>query len=126
MEVRYNRSKIEWSKKEAALRSEHERQKSVWEKEFERYLRDKQNWEIERREAEEERQRQEKLRRWLGIGWDTPFGHACTSYGTRPYNARLVNVPSYMDPVQVCAEMPIQFHGRTIDKPVWCERLQVC
>lgn len=121
----YDQAQVEWSKKEAALRTEHEKLKFNWGQEHQRYRRDQEQWESDRQAADEEQRKRAEERKRLGIAWDTPFGHQCTSYGTRPYNAKIVNVPSYMDPVKVCAEMPIQFHGRTIEKPIWCEKLKV-
>ena len=120
---------------------EHERLKTHWMNEHERYFQDRKNWDIERKQWSEERKREEKKqeeerrkeeerkkeeeRRRIGISWDTPYGHECVSYGTRPYNAKVVNVPWNMDPVRVCADMPIEFHGRRVERPLWCERLGV-
>lgn len=102
---------------------EHEVLKAQWDTENKRYQEDMIKWEAERKA--EEKRRKENERRRLGIYWDQPFGHQCVEYGTRPYNARLMNVPPGFDGLEACGEMPIVFHGRTIEKPLRCERLWV-
>lgn len=114
----YDQVKREWSRKEDTLRKEHEKLKSDWEKDNQRYRHEQAQW-------EEEIQRRVEERRLLGIAWEIPYGQQCTSYGTRPYNAKIHNVPWYSDPVKICADMPIEIHGRRIDKPIWCEKLNV-
>lgn len=117
----YKRSEIEWTNKKEVLRKEHDRLKDIWAKENERYCRDQIQWEDERK-AEENRRRENERRR-LGITWGPPFAHKCAAYGTRPYNAKLMNVPSGFNSIEACGEMPIVFHDRTIEKPSWCEKL---
>ncbi|OAX35927.1 hypothetical protein K503DRAFT_338464 [Rhizopogon vinicolor AM-OR11-026] len=68
---------------------------------------DEHNRAVEKRERREE---QERLR--LNILWSEPESHTCTSYGTREYTARLVNVPADYDRrVEACMAMPINIHG---------------
>lgn len=117
----YKRSETEWGHKTESLRKEHNRLKDIWTKAHEEYLRDQKQWEAERKA--EEKRRKENERRRLGITWESPFAHECTSYGTRPYNAKLMNVPPGFDAIEACGEMPIVFHDRTVEKPLWCERL---
>src|SRR6267154_1514822 len=56
-------------------------------------------WDIELRkheEAVERRRREEEERLRLNMFWDdAKSGTTCTTYGTREYTARLMNVPSY-------------------------------
>jgi hypothetical protein len=82
-----------------------------WESEVEEH-----NRAIEERESREEH---ERLR--LNILWSDPESHQCTTYGTREYTARLVNVPADYDRrVEACMAMPIQIHGVEY-KTKWCE-----
>ncbi|KAG1846106.1 hypothetical protein DFJ58DRAFT_705948 [Suillus subalutaceus] len=69
----------------------------------------------ERRKHEEE----ERLR--LNMFWTDPTSHTCTTYATREYTARLVNVPSYYNRrVEACMATPIEIHGIEYT-PKWCE-----
>ncbi|KAJ3480122.1 hypothetical protein NLI96_g8576 [Meripilus lineatus] len=117
LERQYRISQRQYAAKEAILERELDRQKSIWEKKQERYRQDIELW-------EQKRQKMIHARKMLGIAWEGPYPQDhCTSYGTRPYTAKVVNVPSFMDAIEVCAEMPIQIHNRTIEKPLWCEKL---
>jgi hypothetical protein len=98
---------------EAILREnkEKEARRAQWESEVEEH-----NRAIEERESREEH---ERLR--LNILWSDPESHQCTTYGTREYTARLVNVPADYDRrVEACMVMPIQIHGVEY-KTKWCE-----
>ena len=82
-------------------------------------------WEREeeehRRYLEERPKREEEERQRMNMFWTDPESHTCTSYGTREYTARLVNVPVYYDRrVEACMAMPIQVHGVEY-KAKWCE-----
>ncbi|KAG1748336.1 uncharacterized protein EDB91DRAFT_1245044 [Suillus paluster] len=70
----------------------------------------------------EERQKHEEEERLkLNMFWTNPEPHACTTYGTREYTARLVNVPSYYNrSVEACMATAIQIHGANYT-PKWCE-----
>jgi hypothetical protein len=82
-----------------------------WMREIEEHDRD-----IKERERREE---EERLR--LNMFWTDPESHTCTTYGTREYTARLVNVPrNYNRRVEACMATPIQVHGVEY-KTKWCE-----
>ncbi|KAG1748335.1 uncharacterized protein EDB91DRAFT_1314852 [Suillus paluster] len=71
-------------------------------------------WRRGRRREEEERLR-------LNMFWTDAEPHMCTTYGTREYTARLVNVPSYYNRrVEACMATAIQIHGVNYT-PKWCE-----
>ncbi|KAG2116128.1 hypothetical protein DEU56DRAFT_905211 [Suillus clintonianus] len=73
------------------------------------------------REVEERRRREEEERLRLNMFWTDLKSHTCTSYGTREYTARLVNVPSnYNRRVEACMATKVQIHG-TEYTPKWCE-----
>ncbi|KAG0702053.1 hypothetical protein DFH29DRAFT_923572 [Suillus ampliporus] len=74
-----------------------------------------------KREVEERRKREQDERLRLNMFWTEPVSHTCTTYATREYTARLVNVPSYYDRrVEACMATPVQIHG-TDYTPKWCE-----
>jgi hypothetical protein len=82
-----------------------------WEREVEEHDRD-----IKERKAREE---EERLR--LNMFWTDTKSHMCTTYGTREYTARLVNIPEdYNRRVEACMATPIQIHGIEY-KAKWCE-----
>ncbi|KAG2038375.1 hypothetical protein BDR03DRAFT_1091227 [Suillus americanus] len=70
----------------------------------------------------EERQKHEEEERLrLNMFWTNLASHTCTTYATREYTARLVNVPSYYNRrVEACMATPIKIHG-TEYMPKWCE-----
>jgi hypothetical protein len=85
--------------------------RAQWEREVEEHDRD-----IKERARREE---EERLR--LNMFWTDPESHTCTTYGTREYTARLVNVPGdYNRRVEACMATPIQVHGVEY-KTKWCE-----
>ena len=85
----------------------------------ERWMREKEEHDhgVEKRRRLEE---EERLR--LNMVWgDVQSDTTCTTYATREYTARLMNVPSYYDRrVEACMATPIQIHGVEY-KPKWCE-----
>ena len=130
-----------WTDKETKLKTHWTNAHSQYLQDVQKWDLERQQWDLERQQWSEERKREEKKqeeerrkkeevkkeeeRRRMGVSWDGPYGQECSAYGTRPYNAKVVNVPWWMDPVRVCADMPIEFHGRTVENPRWCERLGV-
>ncbi|KAG1903136.1 uncharacterized protein F5891DRAFT_117832 [Suillus fuscotomentosus] len=86
-------------------------------------LREKWSREVEEheRQVEERRKHEEKERLRLNMFWTDLASHTCTSYATREYTARLVNVPSYYDRrVEACMATPVEIHGAEYT-PKWCE-----
>ncbi|KAG1851955.1 hypothetical protein F4604DRAFT_1806507 [Suillus subluteus] len=64
---------------------------------------------------------EEDKRLRLNMFWTDLASHPCTTYATREYTARLVNVPSYYNRrVEACMVTPIKIHG-TKYTPKWCE-----
>ncbi|KAG2038376.1 hypothetical protein BDR03DRAFT_918621 [Suillus americanus] len=61
----------------------------------------------------------ERLR--LNMFWTDLASHPCTTYATREYTARLVNIPScYNHRVEACMATPVKIHGVEY-MPKWCE-----
>ncbi|OAX31489.1 hypothetical protein K503DRAFT_80664 [Rhizopogon vinicolor AM-OR11-026] len=90
---------------------EKEARRAQWAREVEQHNRD-----IEERQRREEEERQR-----LNMFWTDPESHTCTSYGTREYTARLLNVPAnYNRRIEACMATPIQVHGVEY-KPKRCE-----
>ncbi|OJA20154.1 hypothetical protein AZE42_08451 [Rhizopogon vesiculosus] len=64
------------------------------------------------RDIEERQKREEKERQRLNMFWTDPESHTCTSYDTREYTARLLNVPpNYNRRIEACMATPIKVHG---------------
>ncbi|OAX38153.1 hypothetical protein K503DRAFT_718607, partial [Rhizopogon vinicolor AM-OR11-026] len=85
--------------------------RNQWAREVEQH-----NHDIRERQRREEEERQR-----LNMFWTDPESHTCTSYGTREYTARLLNVPAnYNRRVEACMATPIQVHGVEY-KPKRCE-----
>jgi len=73
------------------------------------------------REVEERRKHEEEERLRLNMFWTDLASHTCTTYATREYTARLVNVPSYYNRrVEACMATPVKIHGIEY-MPKWCE-----
>ncbi|KAG1773397.1 hypothetical protein EV702DRAFT_1201088 [Suillus placidus] len=73
------------------------------------------------REVEERRRNDEDERLRLNMFWIDLASHTCTTYGTREYTARLVNVPPYYNRrVEACMATSVKIHG-TEYTPKWCE-----
>jgi hypothetical protein len=110
-----------------------EARRTQWEREAERHNREEKarrarwTWEAAQRSAQWEREEEEhnraveRKRLRLNMFWTDPEPHTCTTYGTREYTARLVNVPADYDyRVEACMATPIQVHGVEY-KAKWCE-----
>jgi hypothetical protein len=85
----------------------------------------RENWsrEVEEheRQVEERRKHEEEERLKLNMFWTDLASHTCTTYATREYTARLVNVPSYYNRrVEACMATPVNIRG-TEYTPKWCE-----
>ncbi|KAG2343924.1 hypothetical protein BDR05DRAFT_932936 [Suillus weaverae] len=86
-------------------------------------LREKWGREVEEhdREVEERRKHEEEERLRLNMFWTDLASHTCTTYATREYTARLVNVPSYYNRrVEACMATSVTIHGAEYT-PKWCE-----
>ncbi|KAG2156887.1 uncharacterized protein EDB93DRAFT_874224 [Suillus bovinus] len=86
-------------------------------------LREKWSREVEEheRKVEERRKREEEERLKLNMFWTDLASHTCTTYATREYTARLVNVPSYYNRrVEACMATPVKIHGLEY-MPKWCD-----
>ncbi|KAG2056004.1 hypothetical protein BDR06DRAFT_953415 [Suillus hirtellus] len=86
-------------------------------------LREQWRTEVEehKRELEERRKHEEEERLRLNMFWTDLASHTCTTYATREYTARLVNVPSYYNRrVEACMATPVEIHGVEYT-PKWCE-----
>jgi hypothetical protein len=72
-------------------------------------------------DIKERKRREEEERLRLNMFWTDPESHTCTTYGTREYTARLLNVPGdYNRRVEACMATPIQVHGVEY-KTKWCK-----
>ena len=85
----------------------------------------RQQWEREveehKRAIEDRERREQEERMRLNIHWTGLESHACTTYGTREYTARLVIPTEYNNRrIETCMAMPIQIHGVEY-KAKWCE-----
>jgi hypothetical protein len=88
-------------------------------------IRIREEWsrEVEEHEhqVEERRKHEEEERLKMNMFWTDLASHSCTTYATREYTARLVNVPSYYNRrVEACMATPVKIHG-TEYTPKWCE-----
>ncbi|KAG2105742.1 uncharacterized protein F5147DRAFT_579342 [Suillus discolor] len=95
------------------------------EEEVLKHIEIKKRWLLEdkehEREVEEKRKHEEEERLRLNMFWTDLTSHRCTSYATREYTARLVNVPSYYNRrVEACMATPVTIHGVEYT-PKWCE-----
>ncbi|KAG0702056.1 hypothetical protein DFH29DRAFT_999701 [Suillus ampliporus] len=61
------------------------------------------------------------VRNRLNLFWTDPKPHMCTTYSTREFTARLINVPYFYNRrVEACMATAIQIHGVEYT-PKWCE-----
>ncbi|KAG2356075.1 hypothetical protein BDR07DRAFT_1613300 [Suillus spraguei] len=73
------------------------------------------------REVEKRRKYEEEERLRLNMFWTDLKSHTCTTYATREYTARLVNVPTYYNRrVEACMATSVKIHGVEYT-PKWCE-----
>ncbi|KAH9943285.1 uncharacterized protein BXZ73DRAFT_97335 [Epithele typhae] len=87
----------------------------------EAFEQDKEQWAKERKQEEQHRQDVERQR--LGVYWSQVRRYEqCTAFGTRTYEAELLDIPGHLDWREVCEDMPIEFHGRRVNRPPHCER----
>ncbi|KAG2356102.1 hypothetical protein BDR07DRAFT_1424289 [Suillus spraguei] len=88
-------------------------------------IRIREEWRTEtenhKHDMEERRKHEEEERLRLNMFWTDLESHTCTTYATREYTARLVNVPSYYNRrVEACMATSVKIHG--VDyTPKWCE-----
>ncbi|KAG2038373.1 hypothetical protein BDR03DRAFT_954597 [Suillus americanus] len=111
----WGREAEEHNKEVEALRRREEQERNL--------LREKWSREVEghEREVEERRKHEEEERLRLNMFWTDLASHTCTTYATREYTARLVNVPSYYNRrVEACMATPVNIHGIE-HTPKWCE-----
>ncbi|KAG2757832.1 hypothetical protein P692DRAFT_20824654 [Suillus brevipes Sb2] len=107
---------VEEHKRDMEERRRHEEQER-------NVLREKWGREVEEheREAEKRRRYEEEERLRLNMFWTDVTSHSCTTYATREYTARLVNVPSYYNRrVEACMATSVMIHGAEYT-PKWCE-----
>ncbi|PIL37312.1 hypothetical protein GSI_01005 [Ganoderma sinense ZZ0214-1] len=113
-------------------RAAHLRDMRAWQNELEALHRKRDQWmrdvEAERTQwaaehREEELHRKEIERKRQGVHWSAAWGsNSCVAYGTRSYNAYLLDIPAELNWYEVCADMPNKFHGLWVDKPATCQR----
>ncbi|KAI0750973.1 hypothetical protein C8Q80DRAFT_543533 [Daedaleopsis nitida] len=98
-----------------------EKEQLGWEQQRSEWREEERKWEEERRN--EERHRREVERRRQGVYWTEPVGDQhCAGYAMRVYRARLMDIPPDLNWLEVCSDMPVTIHGRSIDKPDDCKR----
>ncbi|KAG2134836.1 hypothetical protein DEU56DRAFT_808954 [Suillus clintonianus] len=114
------RLREQWRREEEEARRHEEQENSRLREQWEREV-DEHKREVEERRRREEQERIQEERLRLNMFWTDPESHTCTSYATREYTARLVNVPSnYNRRVEACMATPVQIHGNEYT-PKWCE-----
>ncbi|KAG1868276.1 hypothetical protein DFJ58DRAFT_698020 [Suillus subalutaceus] len=95
----------------------------------ERIIHIREQWEREVEEHEEEvkegrrHDEEERIQEGLKLNmfWTDLASHMCTTYATREYTARLVNVPPYYNRrVGTCMATPVKIHAAEYT-PKWCE-----
>ena len=110
----------------ATERELHEQEVYGWDLERLQWQEERQKWEQERKD--EERHRKEVERKRQGVFWTDAVGDAhCSAYGTRVYRAALKDIPSGLNWLEVCSDMPNNVHGRLTDRPDECWRgVSIC
>ncbi|RPD66991.1 hypothetical protein L226DRAFT_565756 [Lentinus tigrinus ALCF2SS1-7] len=107
----------EWARE----RQLHEQEVHQWEDERAEWQEERRKWEEERRNEERHRKEVERMRQ--GVYWTPPIGDPhCSTYRTRVYRAILKDIPSDLNWLEVCNDMPITIQGRPVDRPNGCER----
>ena len=112
-------------------RAVHLREMHAWKHELETLQEKRDQWirEVETERAQwafehrkEELRRKEIERKRQGVHWSEAWGsNNCAAYGTRSYNAHLLDIPAELNWYEVCADMPKKFHGLWVDKPANCQ-----
>ncbi|KAF9053554.1 hypothetical protein BDZ89DRAFT_938764 [Hymenopellis radicata] len=137
--------KIEWEEKASAWRQSFNATRTKWLQQFEEQKASAQK-ELDRLREEQVRQRQKhevergtwerdlekrkeaarldterRLRAYLTWRALTPH-QECISYGTRMYEAELMNVPADADGLAWCRDTAIQIHSVNYQRPAYCSR----
>ena len=113
-------------------RAVHLREMHAWKHELETLQEKRDQWirEVETERAQwafehrkEELRRKEIERKRQGVHWSEAWGNQrCSAYGTRSYNAHLLDIPDDLNWYEVCTDLPNKIHGRWVDKPAMCQR----
>ncbi|KAJ8702057.1 hypothetical protein PTI98_000806 [Pleurotus ostreatus] len=91
-----------------------------WQFELDTMRDERDEWEKERQRRAEEKERKEAIQR-SNVKFETPIPRdACSSYGTREYSARLLNVPEKFNAMELCAETEVSIHG-VMKQPSYCK-----
>lgn len=99
-----------------------------WAIEKEQYSQETRQWEEQRKKWQRERKDEERRRKDIemrrkGVYWTELEASAqCSAYSTKRYTAVLRDVPQSLNWLEVCSDMPVVIHTRTIDRPDKCER----
>ncbi|KAL4269185.1 hypothetical protein AB1N83_003100 [Pleurotus pulmonarius] len=98
----------------------HDDLRHQWQFELDTMRDERDEWEKERQRREEEQERREAIER-ANVKFETPVPRdACSSYGTREYSARLLNVPEKFNAMELCAEIEVSIHG-DMKLPSYCK-----
>jgi len=97
------------------LVTKRDQERRYYEEEHQRYIKQKQQWEVDRRQHDAEQRRwAEERARELGQLWDEPrMDRRCAGYNRREYTATL-------DPYAACRHAPLMIHGKPL-APTYCE-----
>ncbi|TBU58422.1 hypothetical protein BD310DRAFT_927276 [Dichomitus squalens] len=113
----------EWEAKKAAALDRYKKMAGLDRRrqaERDAFDKEKAGWALERKEEERHKKEVEWKRR--GAHWSEPWGSGgCVAYGTRAYNADLLDLPKDVNWLEACSDMPIKFHGQWVDQPYKCE-----
>ncbi len=99
-----------------------------WAIDREKYDQETRQWEEQRKKWQRERKDEERRRKDIemrrkGVYWTEPEASAqCAAYSTKRYTAVLMDIPRSLNWLEVCANMPVVIHTRTLDRPDKCER----
>ncbi|KAI9566253.1 hypothetical protein HD554DRAFT_2025946 [Boletus coccyginus] len=112
-EERQERIREEWTQEVQKHRHECDEMKR---RESERRKNARRKWQREvkdhNRIEEERRKRKEGTLQKLGLFWSGIEAHTCTTYATREYTARLMNLPTTWEHrVGACKAIPLEVHG---------------
>ncbi|KAI0775946.1 hypothetical protein BD413DRAFT_602474 [Trametes elegans] len=93
-----------------------------WARERDAHRAELAEWQREREEVAAHRR--EVVRRSQGVYWTEPHADAhCHAWGTRAHYAQLRDVPTDLNWLEVCDNMPpVNIHGHNLSKPDRCER----
>ncbi|KAH7885646.1 hypothetical protein F5I97DRAFT_1887678 [Phlebopus sp. FC_14] len=121
-EEQQQQHRLEWEKEVARHRHAVEQRQRLEEEQRETQRR---RWQRETEDhdrlEEERRKREDEERQKLNMFWSQAEAHQCTTYGTREYTARLMNLPvEWEHRVEACKATPIVIHGVSY-LPTACE-----